>query len=423
MRRLLLIFSLLVLPLSAPGAEVMVIPLDGVVNPVAAEFLTKSLQKAQEQAVEALIVELDTPGGLDASMRSVVKAINASSVPVVVYVSPPGARAASAGTFITLAAHVAAMAPQTNLGAATPVGVGQKLQEAVAKKALEDAAAYIRAIAHSRGRNARWAEQAVREGASASAEEALRLGVIDLMAQDLRELLQRLHGRKVVVLGKERTLRTAQAMVLREEMGLRLRILDLISNPNVAYILMLLGFYGLFFELTNPGAIFPGVIGGICLILAFYAFQTLPVNYAGFLLILLAIIMFILEVKVVSHGALTLGGIVAMVIGSLMLFEKGGPFLKLSLSLVLPAVLITALFFVLTLWLALRAYRRRPATGAEGLVGQTATASTDVGPQGGQVLLHGEIWSAYSDSPVPKGSRVKVQAVEGLKLKVRPEKD
>jgi len=399
--------------------EVMVVTVDGVINPVASEFIGKSIKEAAKRGVEALVIELDTPGGLDTSMRMIVKEIVGSEVPVVVFVAPSGARAASAGVFITLAAHIAAMAPGTNIGAAHPVGLGEKMDKTMAEKATNDAAAYIKSLAERKGRNAVWAEKAVRESISATEGEALRDHVIDMVSKDLNTLLLDMNGRKVQTALAEKVLKTNGAKVLREKMGLRFRILNLISDPNVAYILMLLGFYGLFFELTSPGAIFPGVAGGICLILAFYAFQTLPVNYAGLMLIILAIILFILEVKIVSHGALTIGGIIAMIIGSLMLFETPGPFVRLSIYLILPAVLITALFFSLTISLALKAYRRKPVTGKEELIGMEGIAKTDITGKGGMVVLHGELWSAFSGEPIAKGDRVVVEEVRDLKLKVR----
>lgn len=401
------------------GPEVMVIDVNGVINPVTAEHITKSIKKAVKKNAEALIIELDTPGGLDTSMRNIVKEIIGSDVPVIVFIAPSGARAASAGVFITLSAHIAAMAPGTNIGAAHPVALGEKMDKTMADKITNDAAAYIKSIAEKRGRNVKWAEDAVRKSISATETEALKEHIIDLIAKDINSLLNALDGRKVQTVMGEKVLKTANAIVNREEMSLRLRILALISDPNVAYILMLLGFYGLFFELTNPGAIFPGVIGGICLILAFYAFQTLPVNYAGLLLIILAIILFILEVKIVSHGVLTIGGIISMVIGSLMLFESPGPFIKLSLYLILPAAIATALFFTLTISLALKAYKRKPVTGTEGLVGEEGIARTEVTAEGGMVLVHGEIWQAISDEKIDKDDRIVVEVVKGLKLKVR----
>jgi membrane-bound serine protease (ClpP class) len=397
----------------------MVITVNGVINPVSSEFIGKSIRKANEQKVEALIIELDTPGGLDTSMRNIVKEIIGSDVPVVVFVSPSGSRAASAGVFLTLAAHIAAMAPGTNIGAAHPVGIGEKMDKTMAEKATNDAAAYIKSLAEQRGRNAKWAEDAVRRSISATEGEALKERIIDLIAKDINTLLSDIDGRKIQTVFGEKVLSTKNAVVIREELGLRHKILNLISDPNIAYMLMLLGFYGLFFELTNPGALFPGVIGGICLILAFYAFQTLPVNYAGLLLIILAIILFILEVKIISHGILTIGGIISMTIGSLMLFESPAPFMKLSLAIILPGVLITALFFTLTLGLAFKAYKRKPVTGSEGLLGEKGVAYSDITRDGGMALLHGERWSAFSDEPIGKGEAIVVIAISGLKVKVK----
>lgn len=399
--------------------EVMVINVSGVINPVASEFISKSIKKANEKKYEALIIELDTPGGLDTSMRSIVKEIINSEVPIVVYVSPSGSRAASAGVFITLAAHIASMAPGTNIGAAHPVGLGEKMDKVMIEKATNDAAAYIKSLAERRGRNIKWAEDAVRKSISVTEAEALKEKVIDVVSKDLNSLLSDIDGFKVQTVAGERVLKTKNAVVVREEMGVRHKILNLISDPNIAYILMLLGFYGLFFELTNPGSLFPGIIGGICLILAFYSFQTLPVNYAGLLLIILAIILFILEVKIVSHGILTIGGIISMILGSLMLFESSSPFLKLSLFIVLPAVAVTVLFFSVTLGLAFRAYKRKPVTGKEGLVGEVGIADTNINKDGGMVLIHGERWSAYSDIEIFKGEKILVEDVKGLKVKVK----
>ncbi|HAK89335.1 MAG: serine protease [Nitrospirae bacterium GWB2_47_37] len=400
-------------------SEVLVITVSGVINPVAAEYIGKSIKKASEMNAEALVIELDTPGGLDTSMRSIVKDIIGSNVPVVIYVSPSGARSASAGVFITMAAHVAAMSPGTNIGAAHPVAIGEKMDKTVAEKATNDAAAYIKSIAEQRGRNIKWAEDAVRKSVSVTETEALKNNIIDLIAKDLTALLSGIDGRKVKTLYGEKTLKTSGAKIVRHEIGLRQKILNLISDPNVAYILMMLGFYGLFFELTNPGAIFPGVVGGICLVLAFYSFQTLPVNYAGVLLIIIGLILFILEIKVTSYGMLTVGGIVSIVMGSLMLFESPFPFFKLSLSVIIPAAVVTALFFVLTFRLAYNAYKRKPVTGSEGLIGLEGIAKTDITPDGGMAVVHGEYWSAYSDETIHKNEKVTVESVKGLKVKVR----
>lgn len=412
------IFSLPALSAGQQG-KVLAIKVSGPISPVSSEFIGKGIRKAGEMSAEALVIELDTPGGLDTSMRSIVKDIISSSVPVIVYVYPSGARDASAGVFITFAAHVAAMAPGTNIGAAHPVSVGEKMDKTMSEKVTNDAAAYIRSLAERSGRNAQWAEDAVRKSVSITETEALKEHVIDIVSKDLNSLLKDVDGRKVMTVMGEKTLRTANVAVVTEEMGVRYKILNFISDPSVAYMLMLLGFYGLFFELTNPGAVFPGVAGAICLILAFYSFQTLPVNYAGLLLIILGLVLFVLEIKVLSHGVLTIGGIVSMVIGSLMLFESSEPMFKLSLYIILPVVIFTAMFFTATFSLAYKAYRRRPVTGSEGLVGQEGRAVSDITADGGTVKVRGEIWSAYSDETIKKGETVSVVSVSGLTIKVK----
>lgn len=389
------------------------------ITPVIAEFISRSLQKGTEMRAEAIILELDTPGGLDTAMRAIVKDINASSVPVIVYVAPSGARAASAGAIITLAGHIAAMAPGTNIGAAHPVAVGQKMDEVMSAKATNDAAAYIRSIAEQHGRNAQWAEDAVRKSISATETEALKAGVIDVIAKDIPDLLGKIDGKTVRVMDSSRTLKTARAVMVSEEMGFRHKLLSFISDPTVAYMLMLIGFYGIFFELSNPGSVAPGVIGAISLVLAFYAFQTLSVNYAGLLLIVIGIVLFLLEVKVTSYGMLTIGGIACLILGSLMLFDTDAPMLRLSLSVILPATAGTAAFFFFTFRLAYRSQRTKVSTGAEGLVGSPGVAKADIGPSGGQVQLHGELWSAVSDEPVPSGAPVIVESVTGLTVKVK----
>ncbi|MDO8282804.1 MAG: nodulation protein NfeD [Thermodesulfovibrionia bacterium] len=406
---------LLISPVIA-SADVMVIKAVGVVNPVMSEFISKSIDEAAETS-SLLVIQLDTPGGLDTSMRSIVQKIKASAVPIVVYVSPGGARAASAGVFITLSAHIAAMATSTNIGAAHPVSVGEKMDETTSKKAENDAAAYIKSIAESRGRNAEWAEKAVRESVSITETDALQSNVIDLIAPDLQTLLNDIDGRKVITSKGETVIRSSGQKITYKERSSSMKILDFISDPSVAYILMMLGFYGIFFEMTNPGALFPGVFGSISLILAFYSFQTLPVNYAGVLLILLAVILFILEIKIISYGILTIGGVISMLIGSIMLFDSTQPFFRLSLKVILPAVIITVLFFTLTASLAFKAHRRKPATGKEELIDSEGEARTDI-HEAGRVFIHGELWNAWSDEPIKKGERVIVDAVENLKLKV-----
>jgi membrane-bound serine protease (ClpP class) len=395
---------------------------EGVINPVAAEFIASAIGEAMRDRAEALVIKLDTPGGLDTSMRMIIKDINASEVPVVVYVAPPGGRAASAGVFITMAAHIAAMAPGTNIGAAHPVAMGGgEMDKEMKAKVENDAAAYIKSIAEKRGRNVKWAEEAVRKSVSVPEKEAVALKIVDLVAEDVPSLLKQIDGRKVVTGSGQHILRTQDVQVKEISMGVRLKILSALSDPNIAYILMLLGVYGLIFELSNPGSILPGVVGAICLILAFYAFQTLPINYAGLLLLLSALIMFIAEIKVQSYGLLTVGGIISMILGSLMLMKSDAPFFRISWAVIIPSVATTALFFVFVVGMAVRAQRARPVTGVEGLVGRMATAQTDIAPQG-RVLFQGELWDAVSDEAIKQGESVVVKAVEGLKLVVKRSK-
>ncbi len=410
---------------ASPPAQVEYAEVEGVIGPVTAEFITHFLDRAERRHADLAVIGLDTPGGLDESMRIIVKRMLQSRVPVVVYVAPPGARAASAGVFITYAAHIAAMAPGTNIGAAHPVTMGQKADSTLLEKVTNDAVAYLRSLARKRGRNEQWAEEAVRKSVSLPAEEAAAKGVVDLVADDLNDLLRKVHGRTVVLdTGDTVRIRAWPARVHRVKMGLRERILAILANPNVAYILLILGFYGLFFELSHPGSVLPGVAGLISLILAFYAFQTLPVNYAGLLLILLAMILFLAEVKVQSHGLLGLGGAVSLILGSLMLFDRSVDFLRISwwtLGLVLGA---TLLFFLVILAKAVAAQRRRPVSGAEGLMGLTGEVARPIRPpREGMVLVHGELWRARSRRPVEKGRQVRVVRVEGLVLWVEPAED
>jgi membrane-bound serine protease (ClpP class) len=403
----------------ANSEEVYVARVEGIIAPSLGDFFVSAIRKAEDGGAHAMIFELDTPGGLDTSMRVIIKEILRSPVPVIIYVSPSGARAASAGAFITIAAHVAAMAPGTNIGAAHPVQMGGgETDEEMTRKIENDAAAYIRGLAERRGRNASWAEDAVRKSVSATATEALNLKVIDLIAENRADLLKKIDGRTVETGAGKITLKTKAAKIVELEMGLRDKVLSVISNPTIAYILLILGMAGLYFELSNPGAILPGVLGGICLILAFYAFQTLPINYAGLLLIILGVILFIAEVKVVSHGILTIGGIAAMILGSLMLIDSPAPFLQISLSAILGVTAATTAFFVFAVGAVFRAHRRQPATGREGLVGQVGVARTRLNPDG-LIFIRGEIWNATCAEGAEPGEQVEVTSVAGLKLKVK----
>ena len=415
----ILLGSLLSFPVFSAEKPVYLATYDGVINPVAAEFISTAIAVATQKQAQVLVIKLDTPGGLDTSMRLIIKEINASEVPIVVYVAPPGGRAASAGVFITMAAHIAAMAPGTNIGAAHPVAMGGgEMDKEMKAKVENDAAAYIKSIAEKRGRNVKWAEEAVRKSVSVPEKEAVALKVVDLVAEDVPSLLKQIDGREVVTGSGKHVLKTKDAKVEEINMGLRLKILNALSDPNIAYILMLLGIYGLIFELSNPGAILPGVVGAICLILAFYAFQTLPINYAGLLLLILGLIMFIAEIKVPSYGLLTVGGIISMILGSLMLMKTDAPFMRISWAVIIPSVMTTALFFMFVVGMALRAQRGKPVTGAEGLVGMVATAQTDIAPRG-RVMLQGELWDAVSDEVIKEGEIAEVKTVDGMKLVVK----
>ena len=391
----------------------------GVINPVAAEYLVDGIAAAEKAKRQAVIIELDTPGGLDTSMRLIIKAINGASVPVIVYVAPSGSRAASAGAFITVAAHVAAMAPGTNIGSAHPVAMGGgEMDETMMAKVENDAAAYIKSLAEKRGRNAEWAEKAVRESVNVTEYEAVELNVIDLVADNVDDLLAQLDGRSIETAAGLVTLSTKGAIVYRQSLSWRLRMLNALVDPNVAYVLMLLGTYGLLYELMSPGAILPGVVGSICLILALYAFQTLPVNYAGLLLILVAVVLFIAEVKVPSYGMLTIGGIIAMFVGSVMLMKSDLPYMRVSLKVIVPSVAGTALFFMLVVGMAVRTFGKKPETGIDELIGAHGVARSAISTNG-QVFIHGELWEAHSDEAIQSGHDVEVISVQGLCLHVK----
>jgi len=397
---------------------------DGVISPVVAEYFVKVIDDAERNDAQLVIFTLDTPGGLDESMRTIVKRILNSKVPICVYVHPRSARAASAGVFITMAAHIAAMTPGTHIGAAHPVVPNAQQVDSIMMKKLEnEAASYIRSIAQARGRNEEWAEKAVRQSVSITAEEALKLNVIDLLADNIDDLLDSLDGRTVPINKDTVRLSLENADIVEFKMSLRERILLVLSNPNVAYLLFLLGIYGLIFELSHPGSIVPGVIGVISIILAFYAFQVLPVNFAGILLMLVSIALFIAEVYITSHGLLAASGIVALFLGSLMLFGRNlPPFLRVSMTTIILSVTITSLLILFLIYKAITAIRRKPVSGKEGLVGEIGIAKTEITPKGGMVLVHGELWRAYSDVHIENGSEVEIIEVKGLRVKVRPHK-
>jgi membrane-bound serine protease (ClpP class) len=416
----LIVLLLCSLPLSLAGDKhIKVLRIEESINPGTAAFLARGATQAVEEDAVLLVVELDTPGGLVTSMRTMIKTIMNAPIPVVVFVSPSGAQAASAGVFVVMAADIAAMAPGTNIGAAHPVVAGGKdMDETMNTKVVNDLVAFIKSIATRRGRNAEWAEEAVRKSVSITAEEALKFKVIDLVARDVDDLLAKLEGWPIQTKEGEKKLALKGLPLETVQENLRDKILKTSSNPNIAYLLMLIGMAGLYFELSHPGAIFPGVVGGISLILAFYAFQTLSVNYAGVLLIILGAILFLLEIKVTSYGLLSVGGVICLTLGSIMLFNTGAPGLRISWSVLIPAVLVISGFFMTVAFLAMRAHMAKPRTGYQGLIGEIAVAKESLAPDG-KVFVHGELWNATSEDIVPVGSKVEVIEVENLWLKVR----
>jgi membrane-bound serine protease (ClpP class) len=416
---LALISMLLCADVSATPADtgdIYVIEVSGTINPGLAEYVIRSMEKASSEGAVCVVIQLDTPGGLALSMRSIVMAMLASEIPVVVYVSPSGARAASAGVMITLAGDVAAMAPGTNIGAAHPVNLGQKdMDKTMADKVVNDMVAYTKSITEKKGRNSEWAEKAIRESVSVTEKEALKLKVIDLIAEDLDDLIKKIDGRDLKEKGILHT-KGVKRVVLTE--SFRDKILKTLSDPNIAYLLMMIGMAGLYFELSHPGAIFPGVIGAISLILAFFAFQTLPVNYAGILLIALALILFILEMKVTSYGLLSLGGVISLFLGSLMLFEGTGPEVRLSWRVLIPTVVMVSGFFVVVAGLVFRSQISKPRTGDKGLIGEIGVVKERLAPEG-KVFVHGELWNAEAPEPVEAGAKIRVVGVDQLLLKVQ----
>ena len=367
--------------------QIYVLQVNDAISPGVADFLETEIEKANEENAVCLIIELDTPGGLAESMRTIVKAILASRIPVVVFVAPSGARAASAGVMITMAADVAAMAPGTNIGAAHPVGAGGKeIDKTMSEKVVNDMVAHARSVAEDKGRNADWVEKAIRESVAVTEKQALEQNIIDMVAKDRADLIRQLNGREIKDKGK---LDLAQATEKVIEESFRTKILKTISNPNIAYILLLIGLAGLYFELSHPGAIFPGVVGGICIILAFFALQTLPINYAGILLILLAVVFFIMEMKITSYGLLSVAGIVSLLLGSLMLFESSSPEFRVAWSVLLPTIILVSGFFVGVAALVFRAHVNKPRTGTRGLMNEIGVVKKALDPDG-KVFIHGE---------------------------------
>lgn len=422
MRRLLAFGLVILAAVTSRADEVVVARWEGAITPVAARFMTGAIERAAREGAIAVVLELDTPGGLDTSMRDIVKAELAAEVPVVVYVAPGGSRAASAGVFITMAAHVAAMAPTTNIGSASPVQMmGSGMDSTMAKKVTNDAVAYLESIANERGRNAVWAARFVEDADNITADEALAENVIDVVARDRRDLFEQLDGRTIDLPTGPVTLRTTAVEIVDVEPGLVSGLLGLIADPTVAYMLLLLGIYGIFFELSNPGSIYPGVIGAVAILLALFALQALPVRAAGIALIGVSVVLFVLEVYVASMGLLGVAGVVALVFGSAMLYEPGPDGMRLGWGVIVPSVAVTGGFVALCVVLAVRAQKRPKVTGLDAMIGEHGRVSRVLVPGvGGKIVVHGEVWDARCSVQVDEGGTVEVTAVEGRIVVVRP---
>jgi len=394
--------------------------LNGIINPITSQYVVNGIEEAELEGVECLILQIDTPGGLDTSMRDIIKKILNTPIPVIVYVSPSGSRAASAGVFITLASHIAVMAPGTNIGAATPVTMGEgEIDEAMKAKMVNDAAAYIKSIANSRGRNAEWAEKAVREGASITEQEAIENGTIEFIAQDIDELIQIVNGVKVNLPDGKRTLNTKNATIQSLKMNFKDLFLHSLSNPNIAYVLLFIGIYGILGEFSNPGTFFPAIVGGICLILAFISFQSIPINIGGLLLIIFGILLFIIEIYTPTFGILSAGGITALILGSFMLPQSTAPFLRISIGLIISMSLTTAGFFIFALSKGLRIQWKKPVTGKETIIGKIGIVKTALNPSG-SIFIQGERWQAQSrEEFIQAGEEVEVIETKGLNLVVK----
>ena len=417
------LLPLLVWSTTAFGAgRIIVIEVDGVINPVVAEFMANEIYNANKFSEELIVIQMDTPGGLDPSMRKIIKAIQNSKVPVASFISPSGSRAASAGVFIAIASHISAMEPGTKIGAAHPVKlmVGGEDEQAkiIEDKVVNDTSTYIRSLAEQRGRNAHWAELSVRKNVSVSAEEAKRLNVIDLLAANLDSLVLALDTREVKLGGNIIKLNTAEKNILFKEMNSRQKILNIIASPNVAYVLMMLGLVGLYLELSNPGLILPGVLGSLSLILALYAMQMLPINYSGLLLIFIGVILLIAEVSLMSYGLLALSGAISIFLGSIMLIDSDDPAMQISKIVLYPTLGMTFLVSIGSIYLAKKTHQLVTTTGMEGLLGEIGVVKKILNLEG-LVLIHGEMWKAESDTVILVGEKVSVEVVKGLKIKVR----
>jgi len=399
---------------------IYLLQLNGMINPITSQYVVRGIEDAEKEEAECLILQLDTPGGLDTSMRDIIKKMLNSTIPIIIYVSPSGGRAASAGVFITLASNIAAMAPGTNIGAAHPVALGEEqISEEMKAKMVNDAAAYIKSIAEKRGRNAQWAEKAVRESISITEQEAIEQGVIEFIANDVDELIEIIDGVRVTTASGTRVLKTKDAEIIPVKMSFKDLFLHSLTNPNVAYILLFLGLYGILGEFSNPGSFFPGIVGGISLILAFVAFQSIPINYGGLLLIIFGIVLFIIEIYTPTFGLLTAGGVTSLILGSFMLSKATAPFLRISLGLIIAMSLATVVFFIFALSKGIRIQWKKPVTGREGLIGKVGVAKTVLDPDG-TIFIHGERWQASTnEESIKEGEEVEVLEVKGLKLIVK----
>ena len=405
----------------AAEQPIHILTVNGSINPTTYDYLKHGIENAKNKNAQAVIIEINTPGGLLQSTRSIVTEFLNSKIPIIVYVSPQGSRAASAGVFITMAAHIAVMAPRTNIGAAHPVSSQGEMDSIMSGKVTNDAAAFIRTISEKRDRNVEWAENAVRNSVSITETEALEKNVIDLIAPNRSALLDSLDGKKIIIENDTLTLATVNAIIEEHKMNWQHEILDLLSDPNISYILFLIGIYGIFFELYNPGSIFPGVVGAIALILALYSMQTLPLNYAGLALIVVGIILFLLEINIASYGLLSVGGAVALFFGSIMLYQNDDPleFVEVSLAVIIPVVMLTTLFFVFVVGAGLKAQKRKVDTGEQGMIGAEGIAVATLNPTG-QVRIQGELWGAESvDGKIAKDSKITVTKIHGLLLNVK----
>jgi membrane-bound serine protease (ClpP class) len=413
----LLILAASVFPLPPKEREVTVLDVDGAIGPIAVKIIKKAITVAEESDAQALVIRLNTPGGLTNSTWKITTAILNSDVPVVVYIWPAGARAGSAGVFVTYSANIAAMCSGTNIGAATPIQMEGHMDSTLAKKVTNDAVANLRSIAEKRGRNPNWVERAIRDGESITATVAVDSNVVNFIADDMTELLNKLDGMKVEIQKDTVTLATRNAVTVKVEKSFAEKILEVISDPNIAYILFTLGSLGLVMELYSPGTIVPGVVGGICIILAFFSFQTLPINYSGIALIIFGIILFLLEIKVTSYGILSIGGVVSLALGGLFLIDSPGPYMQVSKGVIISVVAVTAAFFLIAVRYIIKAHRKQVVTGGEGLIGLTAVVKEKIEEEG-MVYVAGALWRAVSDEPIEAGAKVKVVSVDGMVVKV-----